>query len=181
MGVSKSTQDQSGFEYAMAVMKMCDILHLRHTKIWLRPEILFNLTQYAKSQTKLLDTIHGLTKKVIMKKKEEFKSGKKPTSVAEYNESSSNSTSGKVTSVEGLSFGQAAGLKDDLDVDDNDVGQKKRLAFLDLLLESSQSGVVISDEEIKEQVDTIMFEVTITILNACLVSLTLLTEHNLNL
>lgn len=66
MGVSKSTQDQSGFEYAMAVMKMCDILHLRHTKIWLRPEMLFNLTQYAKNQTKLLDVIHGLTKKVII-------------------------------------------------------------------------------------------------------------------
>lgn len=64
MGVSKSTQDQSGFEYAMAVMKMCDILHLRHTKIWLRPDLLFNFTDYAKKQTKLLDIIHGLTKKV---------------------------------------------------------------------------------------------------------------------
>lgn len=157
MGVSKNTQDQSGFEYAMAVMKMCDILHLRHTKIWMRPDILFNLTQYAKNQTKLLDTIHGLTKKVIQKKKAEFKSGKKPIVLDSAAETSTTSDV-KVTSVEGLSFGQAAGLKDDLDVDDNDVGQKKRLAFLDLLLESSQSGVVISDEEIKEQVDTIMFE-----------------------
>ncbi|PZC76821.1 cytochrome P450 4g15 [Helicoverpa armigera] len=157
MGVSKSTQDQSGFEYAMAVMKMCDILHLRHTKIWLRPDLLFKLTDYAKKQTKLLDIIHGLTKKVIRRKKEEFNSGKRPTILADYNAGTADEAT-KTTSVEGLSFGQSAGLKDDLDVDDADVGQKKRLAFLDLLLESSQSGVVISDEEIKEQVDTIMFE-----------------------
>ncbi|KAJ8725105.1 hypothetical protein PYW07_016063 [Mythimna separata] len=156
MGVSKTTQDQSGFEYAMAVMKMCDILHLRQTKIWLRPDLLFKLTDYAKKQTKLLDVIHGLTKKVIRRKKEEFNSGKRPTILQDYNNTSEEAT--KTTSVEGLSFGQSAGLKDDLDVDDADVGQKKRLAFLDLLLESSQSGVVISDEEIKEQVDTIMFE-----------------------
>ncbi|XP_038213205.1 cytochrome P450 4g15 [Zerene cesonia] len=156
MGVSKSTQDRSGFEYAMAVMKMCDILHLRHTKIWLRPDFLFNFTQYAKLQNKLLDIIHGLTKKVIKKKKEEFKSGKKPSAVVtEVVEKETEPA--KTTSVEGLSFGQSSGLKDDLDVDD-DVGQKKRLAFLDLLLESAQGGVVISDEEIKEQVDTIMFE-----------------------
>lgn len=157
MGVSKSTQDQSGFEYAMAVMKMCDILHLRHTKIWLRPDLLFKLTDYAKKQTKLLDVIHGLTKKVIRRKKEEFNSGKRPTILQDYTTTTTEEAN-KTTSVEGLSFGQSAGLKDDLDVDDADVGQKKRLAFLDLLLESSQSGVVISDEEIKEQVDTIMFE-----------------------
>nr|BAD81026.1 cytochrome P450 CYP4G25 [Antheraea yamamai] len=157
MGVSKSTQDQSGFEYAMAVMKMCDILHLRHTKIWLRPDLLFKLTDYAKNQTRLLDVIHGLTKKVIKRKKEEFQSGKKATIMPEGNDVTNEVPSSKLTSVEGLSFGQSSGLKDDLDVDD-DVGQKKRLAFLDLLLESSQSGVVITDEEIKEQVDTIMFE-----------------------
>lgn len=66
MGVSKKTQDQSGYDYAMAVMKMCDILHLRHTKIWLRPDVLFNFTKYGKVQEKLLDTIHGLTRKVLL-------------------------------------------------------------------------------------------------------------------
>ena len=73
MGVSRKTQDQSGFDYAMAVMKMCDILHLRHTKIWLYPDILFNLTKYATAQVKLLDVIHSLTKKVIRKGNEENK------------------------------------------------------------------------------------------------------------
>ncbi|KAL0100472.1 hypothetical protein PUN28_019659 [Cardiocondyla obscurior] len=156
MGVSKSTQDRSGYEYAMAVMKMCDILHLRHTKVWLRPDWLFNLTKYGKDQIRLLEIIHGLTKKVIARKKQEYKSGKR--NILHDTEQSSNAKTAKITSVEGLSFGQAAGLKDDLDVDDNDVGEKKRQAFLDLLMEAGQNGSVLTDEEVKEQVDTIMFE-----------------------
>ena len=132
---------------------MSAILHLRHTKVWLRPDWLFNLTKYGKDQIQLLEIIHGLTKKVIKRKKEDYKTGKRnfiSTTAAEAK---------NATSVEGLSFGQSAGLKDDLDVDDNnDVGEKKRLAFLDLLVEASQNGVVLTDEEVKEQVDTIMFE-----------------------
>ncbi|XP_015517279.1 cytochrome P450 4g15 [Neodiprion lecontei] len=156
MGVSKSTQDRSGFEYAIAVMKMCDILHLRHTRVWLRPDWLFNLTKYGKDQVQLLDIIHGLTKKVIKRKKEDYKGGKRNLIDAAANQADGKAKN--TTVVEGLSFGQSAGLKDDLDVDDNDVGEKKRLAFLDLLIESGQNGVVLTDTEIKEQVDTIMFE-----------------------
>jgi len=85
----------------------------------------------------------------------------------------------------GNSFGQSAGLKDDLDVEDDGIGinktniirklarararyskegvlctgEKKRVAFLDLLIECAENGVVLSDEEVREQVDTIMFEV----------------------
>lgn len=160
MGVSKSTQDQSGYDYAMAVMKMCDILHLRHTKVWLYADWIFNLTKHAKNQEKLLSVIHGLTKKVIRNKKEAFSKGTRgslaTTSIK--TEEIKPKDIKNTTVVEGLSFGQSAGLKDDLDVDDNDIGEKKRLAFLDLLLESAENGATISDEEIKEQVDTIMFE-----------------------
>uniref|UniRef100_A0A182LRX0 Uncharacterized protein n=1 Tax=Anopheles culicifacies TaxID=139723 RepID=A0A182LRX0_9DIPT len=162
MGVSKKTQDQSGYDYAMAVMKMCDILHLRHRKMWLYPDLFFNLTQYAKKQVKLLDTIHSLTKKVIRNKKAAFDKGTRgslaTTSITTSDIEKPKSDTGKTSTVEGLSFGQSANLKDDLDVEENDVGEKKRLAFLDLLLESAENGALISDEEIKNQVDTIMFE-----------------------
>ncbi|KAF7277733.1 cytochrome P450 4g15 [Rhynchophorus ferrugineus] len=161
MGVSKKTQGQSGYDYAMAVMKLCEILHLRHAKMWFRPDIIFNLTNTAKYQKKLINVIHSLTRRVIQKKKADFEKGIRG-STAELPEElkttkPERNVSSKTTTLEGTSYGQSTGLKDDLDVDD-DVGEKKRMAFLDLMIEASQNGVVINDEEIKEQVDTIMFE-----------------------
>ncbi|XP_066257508.1 cytochrome P450 4g15-like isoform X1 [Euwallacea similis] len=161
MGVSKKTQDQSGFDYAMAVMKLCDILHIRQTKIWLYPDFIFNLTKISKYQKSLINVIHSLTRKVIQSKKAYFQEGIRG-STAEVPEelkvqNYENASSSKTTTLEGTSYGQSVGLKDDLDQDE-DVGEKKRMAFLDLLIEASQNGVVINDEEIKEQVDTIMFE-----------------------
>ncbi|ENN83111.1 hypothetical protein YQE_00528, partial [Dendroctonus ponderosae] len=155
MGVSKKTQDQSCYDYAMAVMKLCDILHLRHTKIWLRPDILFNLTNAAKYQKKLIKIIHSLTRKVIQKKKADFLKGIRG-STAEVPEELKLKCETKLPSNQ-LFRWKLLLMDDDLDVDD-DVGEKKRMAFLDLMIEASQNGVVINDEEIKEQVDTIMFE-----------------------
>uniref|UniRef100_A0A1B0GJR2 Cytochrome n=1 Tax=Lutzomyia longipalpis TaxID=7200 RepID=A0A1B0GJR2_LUTLO len=155
MGTARTSQNHDGFEYAMAVMKMCDIIHQRHYKLDLRYDPLFYFTQTRKEQIKHLGTIHGLTTKVFQDKKAFFvknaQEGKLPKPSFEdiVNDKADDFVAPSPTK----------GLRDDLDEqDENDVGEKRRLAFLDLMIETAYLGSNLSDSEIKEEVDTIMFE-----------------------
>nr|AVL92841.1 CYP450 [Locusta migratoria] len=153
MGVKRTSQDGEGYNYAMAVMKMCDIIHQRTYKVWLRLEPIFRFVGMAKEQMQHLNIIHGLSSKVIKRKKEEFIKRKESPVSDNYYITEQEETDKEAQ--KGTYFDQSQGLKDDLD---DDVGEKKRMAFLDLMIESAQNGAVISDAEIKEEVDTIMFE-----------------------
>ncbi|XP_017881796.1 cytochrome P450 4g15-like [Ceratina calcarata] len=145
---------KSSHDYAMAVMKLCDIIHQRQYKPDLRYDLVFNLSSTAKEQTKLLDIIHGLSTSVVNRRKAEVKEigiesqkQKQTTEKVETN-----------VSEKDRSTGQLHYVKDDLDELDNDIGEKRRLAFLDQMLDLWRNGTKMTEEEIQEEVDTILFE-----------------------
>lgn len=138
---------------------MCDILHSRQLKFHLRMDSVFNFTKIKQEQERLLGIIHGLTRKVVKQKKElfekNFADGKLPSPSLSEIIAKEESESKEPLPV----ISQGSLLRDDLDFnDENDIGEKRRLAFLDLMIETAKSGADLTDEEIKEEVDTIMFE-----------------------
>ncbi|XP_063223601.1 cytochrome P450 4g15-like [Bacillus rossius redtenbacheri] len=151
MGVNRKEQNASTFDYAMAVMRLCDIIHQRTIKIWYQIKSLNNTIGFGKEESKLLDLIHDLSGKVFKAKKEEYLKNKLSGATRKIVDDSDISDA----STKGTYFDQTRGLKDDLD---DDVGEKKRLPFLELLIDTNQNGGPISEKEIKNQVDTIMFE-----------------------
>ncbi|XP_043483196.1 cytochrome P450 4g15-like [Leptopilina heterotoma] len=163
MGLRGENKEKSGFDYAMAVMKLCQIIHQRHYDVLLRLDALFQFTNFAKQEVKLLNTIHGLTSRVIRKRKAEY-AAKGQLSLAEKEKQKEEELKKIIENVKAdekkSTYTNLHYVRDDLDeIDENDVGEKKRLAFLDCLLEVSRGdGPKLSEAEVEEEVNTIMFE-----------------------
>lgn len=129
MGKSINVQMNTGSEYFKAINSMGEIFVKRSMRPWLRPEWLFHITSLGKQLRKDLDILHGFTKEVIKERRK-----------ANNEELKSNPPLSTV------------GLHDEVQ------GQKRRLAFLDMLLNSQIEGKSLTDEDIREEVDTFMFE-----------------------
>ncbi|KAG5315760.1 C4G15 protein, partial [Acromyrmex insinuator] len=162
MGVKKERRSKTGYEYAMAVMKMSDILHRRHFDISLRFDIFFKFSKFANLQKKFLKTIHTLTEHVIKEKSKDFEEKYEKYQQLKDAQNDKSIEDTKVTeNVENSKINAANYMhyvRDDLDdIDENDIGEKKRLAFLEMMLELKKNGQM-TDEEIWEEVNTIMFE-----------------------
>lgn len=102
--------------------------------MWLQPDCIFKLTNEYQRHQKCIEVLHGVSNGVITKRKEEIKQLK----MSESNNNSIDVVNNNVPEAE--------------------IGVKKRLAFLDLLIEASKEGTVLSNEDIREEVDTFMFE-----------------------
>ncbi|KAL1116266.1 hypothetical protein AAG570_005761 [Ranatra chinensis] len=152
MGVKECFQGNAYYNYAEEVMEMCGIIHSRHSKLWLRSDLLFKLFPEWKKHNKLLASIHRFTNKVFYKKKEAVVT-KKPSTVTT---SVEEENAKEIDAGEKYSFGHSSGIKDD--IDDNEIGAKKRSPFLESLIERSLNDDGITEQEVINQVNTIMFE-----------------------
>jgi cytochrome P450 family 4 len=163
MGSKRTSEDAEGFRYAMAVMDMCDILHKRQMQVFSRFDPFFTLTGMRQRQKKLLGIIHGMTRRVTNEKMEIFnknlEAGNLPSPSLQEIIKNNDDVDQAVKKAKAKAQ-KVTGLRDDLDdIDENDIGEKRRLAFLDLLIETSHlNPSQLSKDEVKNQVDTIMFE-----------------------
>lgn len=138
---------------------MCDILHARQFRFYYRIDAIFNLSSLKRMHDKFLNTIHTLTRKVVQRKKEKYQKAVEEGNIPKPTFEEVVKNEYKVVETMKDKIPPPRGLRDDLDEqDESDVGEKRRLAFLDLMIESAYTGANISDEELKEEVDTIMFE-----------------------
>uniref|UniRef100_T1PG00 Cytochrome P450 n=1 Tax=Musca domestica TaxID=7370 RepID=T1PG00_MUSDO len=149
MGVKKVPEDNKSLEYAKAVVDMCDIIHKRQLKFFYRMDALYNLSSMSEKGKKMMDIILGMTRKVVTERQQNFNAESRAI-VEEDDEISKQKQQAK----------KKEGLRDDLDdIDENDVGAKKRLALLDAMMAMSKNpDVEWTDKDVMDEVNTIMFE-----------------------
>ncbi|XP_078382584.1 cytochrome P450 4c3-like isoform X2 [Oculina patagonica] len=127
MGSSPNAQEKSSSPYVKAVVRMSELLEIRYRSPWLWSDTLFSLTSPGREMNKCLEIVHGFTNKVIDDRIDE-REATKTSKEEQKNEE-----------------------------DECEFRRKKRLAFLDLLLEAYNNGE-ISREGVREEVDTFAFE-----------------------
>uniref|UniRef100_A0A1B0EV31 Cytochrome n=1 Tax=Lutzomyia longipalpis TaxID=7200 RepID=A0A1B0EV31_LUTLO len=129
MGTTANAQLNSNSEYVNAVKDITNVLHLRMFDFMLRPEPFFRLSKSYKRQKKALKVLHDFTDRVIVARRNDL---------MKKNEEHDENQNGQVG--------------------DSGLGIKRKMAFLDVLLQATVDGKPLNNMDIREEVDTFMFE-----------------------
>ncbi|CAG9805216.1 unnamed protein product [Chironomus riparius] len=130
MGIDIQAQIKTDSLYVQAVKEITSLLIVRMFTFYLRPDFIYNLSSIKKRQDELIKILHDFTDKVIVNRREELIKSK-------------NNNLDENSNI----------------IDENeDIGAKKKMAFLDVLLHSSIEGKALTNMDIREEVDTFMFE-----------------------
>lgn len=130
MGRKVDAQGKTNSDYVKAIYQMSEIVQYRELRPWLYPDLLWDLSPTGREEARSLKILHDFTNKVIQERKRERK-----------NEQGNASESTK-------------NQEDDIYMGHG----KKHQAFLDLLLDAQASDPTLTDENIREETDTFMFE-----------------------
>ncbi|XP_048402526.1 cytochrome P450 4V2-like [Stegostoma tigrinum] len=121
-------QNNSDSEYVRAIYKMSDLIHRRQKMPWFWPDFMFNTFGDGKEHDETLKILHAFTEKVIVER------------------SCKMETSGECSSS-------------NMDLESESQSKKKRKTFLDLILSAvDEDGKKLSQQDVREEVDTFMFE-----------------------
>jgi cytochrome P450 family 4 len=113
----------------------------RQAKFWLQWDSIFKLTEDYKTHEECLKILHGFSYRMIRERKEQMKMEQEKKNQADLNNNPVLDENGNV-------------ITEAHHDDEESFGKKKRLAFLDLLITASGNGTVLTDEDIREEVDT---------------------------
>ncbi|XP_025266600.1 cytochrome P450 4C1-like [Camponotus floridanus] len=153
MGVSLEKFGEFQHQYRNAIHEIIELIVYRALRPWLHNDLLFSLSPQGRKQKNLLKILHGFTEKVIAERKlYHERTG---------NRYLKNIGDNKETEAEDV---EVFGIK------------KKRLAMLDLLIAASRESS-LTDLDIREEVDTFMFEGHDTTAVGIMFALLLLAEH----
>lgn len=128
MGTSVNAQNNPNNEYCTAIRTMGNIFMERIFSFWKQYDTLYPLSKEYKIEQNCLLIIHSFTQSVIEKRREQLTANLNNIKERDENEG------------------------------ENDVGSKKKIAFLDVLLQSTIDGKPLTNEDIAAEVDTFMFE-----------------------
>ncbi|XP_077287754.1 uncharacterized protein LOC143912344 [Arctopsyche grandis] len=128
MGVSINAQKNNNSDYVQSVKIVSEIILKRMKSPFKRLDFLFSLTEDYRQQKKALAVLHNFTNKMIQERRNLLQKN--------------NETLDSYTNDASISV----------------YGRKKKMAFLDILLLSTVDGKQLNDTDIREEVDTFLFE-----------------------
>ncbi|XP_046665741.1 cytochrome P450 4C1-like [Homalodisca vitripennis] len=127
LGVDVKAQDNPESDFAQTLSRVIDLGFKRIYKFWLHPNFIFNRMSYGKELRQAYKQLHALPNAVIQQKKEEFRKKKE------------------------------AALKSPQQIENpDDKGKKGLKVFLDILLELNDGGNTFTDDDLRDEVVTMM-------------------------
>ncbi|GBP23750.1 Cytochrome P450 4d1 [Eumeta japonica] len=156
MGVSVNAQKDSESEYVKAVTDISEVISKRMRHPLLRTDAFFKLSSAKMRHDQALSVLHRFTEQVVKNRRDALDAAE--TTLSNYDSEIG------IRGKDGVHFSS----KDVFHPSDEDTAfacelgqyQKKKSAFLDLLLLSEINGQKLDNKSVREEVDTFMFERT---------------------